>query len=91
MAERTTIRVTKAVRDHLARLAEDRGVTMGRLVEQLAAAQPTADQIAERLLADREAVRVLIGVDISGEELDQTPTRSRTSAGSPQRRSGPTD
>ena len=73
MAEHTTIQVSKAVRDHLAQVAKDRGVTLGQLVEQLAAEQPTAEQIAERLQADREVARGTIGVDISDEEFDRAP------------------
>ncbi|WP_329374310.1 hypothetical protein [Streptomyces sp. NBC_01483] len=33
----------------------------------------TAEQRAERLLADREVVRGMIGVDISDEEFDRAP------------------
>ncbi|MCX4591007.1 hypothetical protein OG585_21015 [Streptomyces sp. NBC_01340] len=73
MAQHTTIQVTKEVRDHLAQVAKDRGVTLGQLVEQLAAGQLTAEQRAERLLADREVVRGMIGVDIGDEEFDRAP------------------
>jgi predicted DNA-binding ribbon-helix-helix protein len=52
MAERTTIRVTKAVRDHLAQVAKDQGMTLGQLIERFAAEQSTAEQIADR--ADEE-------------------------------------
>ncbi|MEO3841706.1 hypothetical protein [Streptomyces sp. B22F1] len=70
----TTIQVTREVRDHLAELAKERGVSLGQLVEALAAEQPTAAQRAERLAADREvARRRLIGVDLSDEEFDQAP------------------
>ncbi|MEU1780056.1 MULTISPECIES: hypothetical protein [Streptomyces] len=69
----TTIQVTRETRDHLAELAKERGITLGQLVEALAAEQPTAAQRAERLAADREHARKLIGIDISDEEFDQAP------------------
>ncbi|MFW6723340.1 hypothetical protein ACHZ98_24920 [Streptomyces sp. MAR4 CNY-716] len=69
----TTIQVTREVRDHLAELAKERGVSLGQLVEALAAEQPTAAQRAERLAADREVARRLIGVDLSDEEFDRAP------------------
>ncbi|KFG02732.1 hypothetical protein PV367_19375 [Streptomyces europaeiscabiei] len=73
MAESTTIQVSKQARDHLAQVAKERGMTLGQLIEQLAAEQPTAAQIAERVAADRKVVREVIGVDISDEEFDRAP------------------
>jgi capsular polysaccharide biosynthesis protein len=73
MAEITTIQVSRQARDHLAQLAKDRGMTLGQLVEQLASEQPTAEQIAERVAADRQVVREVIGVDISDREFAQAP------------------
>ncbi|MEU3351616.1 hypothetical protein [Streptomyces sp. NPDC037389] len=73
MTETTTIRVPRKTRDHLAELAKERGVSIGRLVETLAAVQPTAAQRAEQLAADREHARKLIGIDISDEEFDKAP------------------
>ncbi|GAA3079672.1 hypothetical protein GCM10020000_76750 [Streptomyces olivoverticillatus] len=69
----TTIQVRRETRDHLAELARERGVSIGQLVEALAAEQPTAAQRAERLAADREAVRRVIGVELTDEEFDQAP------------------
>ncbi|MFI6876205.1 hypothetical protein ACIBL6_22520 [Streptomyces sp. NPDC050400] len=69
----TTIQVSREARDHLAELARERGVSLGQLVEALAAEQPTAAQRAEQLAADREVARRLIGVDISDEEFEQAP------------------
>lgn len=69
----TTIQVAKATRDHLAELAKERGLSIGQLVDALAAAQPTAAQRVARLAADREVVRRAIGVDISDEEFDRAP------------------
>ncbi|MEX2985726.1 hypothetical protein [Streptomyces sp. C36] len=48
-------------------------MSIGRLVEALAAEQPTAVQRAERLAADREVVCRVIGVEVSDEEFDQAP------------------
>ncbi|MER5465467.1 MULTISPECIES: hypothetical protein [unclassified Streptomyces] len=69
----TTIQVPRETRDHLAELARERGVSIGQLVEALAAEQPTEAQRAERLAADREAVRQLLGIAISDAEFDQAP------------------
>ncbi|WP_060884174.1 hypothetical protein [Streptomyces caniscabiei] len=73
MAETTTIQVSKQSRDHLAQVAKERGMTLGQLIEQLASEQPTAEQIAERVAADRQVVREVIGLDISDEEFDRAP------------------
>ncbi|MFH8416714.1 hypothetical protein [Streptomyces collinus] len=73
MAERATIKVSREVRDHLAQVARERGVTLRYLVEHLAARQLTAAQIAGRAAADRKAAREVIGVDISDEEFEKTP------------------
>ncbi|MFJ9414489.1 MULTISPECIES: hypothetical protein [unclassified Streptomyces] len=69
----TTIQVSTETRDHLAQLAKERGMTLGQLVQDLAAAQPTAEQRAERLEAARNHVRDVIGLDISNEEFEQAP------------------
>ncbi|KQX11681.1 hypothetical protein ASC82_17590 [Streptomyces sp. Root431] len=69
----TTIQVSKETRDHLATLAAERGLTLGQLVQQLAEKEPTREQIAERLKADRDVARRNMGVDMSDEEFDQAP------------------
>jgi antitoxin MazE7 len=69
----TTIQVPRGTRDHLAELAKERGMSIGQLVEALAAEQPTAAQRAERLAADRETVRRVIGVEISDQEFEDAP------------------
>ncbi|MGI5528026.1 hypothetical protein ACQEVX_11565 [Streptomyces syringium] len=53
----TRIQVSRETRDHLAELAEERGLSIGQLVRSLVAEHPTAAQRAEWLAADREAVR----------------------------------
>ncbi|MEU6381003.1 hypothetical protein [Streptomyces sp. NPDC046909] len=73
MAETTTIQVSRQARDRLAKIAKERGVPLGQLVEQLASEQPTADEIAERVASDRRVVREVIGIDISDEEFDRAP------------------
>ncbi|MFE5032157.1 hypothetical protein [Streptomyces sp. NPDC056683] len=73
MTDTTTIQVSRQARDHLAQIAKERGQTLGQLVDELAAQQPTAEQIAERLAADRQVVRDVIGLDISDEEFDRAP------------------
>ncbi|WEB40744.1 hypothetical protein MOV08_16620 [Streptomyces yunnanensis] len=69
----TTIQVPRETRDHLAELAKERGMSIGLLVAALAEEQPTAAQRAERLAADRDVVRRVIGVDIGDEEFEQAP------------------
>ncbi|MEY9992429.1 capsular polysaccharide biosynthesis protein [Streptomyces sp. V4I8] len=73
MAEHTTIQVSRQARDQLAQVAKERGMTLGQFVEQLASEQPTAAQIAERVAADRQVVRDVIGLDISDEEFEKAP------------------
>ncbi|MFD4262138.1 hypothetical protein ACFWR9_32060 [Streptomyces sp. NPDC058534] len=73
MAENTTIQVSRQARDHLAQVAKERGMTLGQLVELLASEQPTEEQIAERVAADRQVVRDVVGVAISDEEFDGGP------------------
>jgi heme oxygenase len=71
MTDSTTIRVPRRTRDHLAQVARERGTTLKGLVEELAAQQLTADQIADRAEASRQAAREVFGVRISGEGCEQ--------------------
>lgn len=48
-------------------------MSIGQMVEALAAEQPTVAQRAARLAADRKVVREVLGVDISDEEFDRAP------------------
>ncbi|WP_234445135.1 hypothetical protein [Streptomyces rimosus] len=68
-----TIQVLRETRDHLAELAKERGVSIGQLVETLAAEQLTVAQRAERLAADRETVRRMMGMDLRDEEFGRAP------------------
>ncbi|MFH8476931.1 hypothetical protein [Streptomyces sp. NPDC018000] len=69
----TTIQVPKETRDHLAQLAKERGLSLGQLVDQLAAQQPTAAQIAERVATTRKVLRDRMGCTLTDEEFDQGP------------------
>lgn len=73
MAENTTIQVSRQARDHLAQVAKERGVTLGQLVDELAAQQLTAEQITERVNATRKVLRERMGCTLTDEEFDQGP------------------
>ncbi|KUN80231.1 MULTISPECIES: hypothetical protein [Streptomyces] len=73
MADHTTIQVSRQARDHLAQVAKDRGMTLGQLVEELAAQQLTAEQIAERVAATRKVLRERMSCTLTDEEFDQGP------------------
>jgi len=65
----TSIKVSKQTRERLARLAAERHTTLKDLVEDLAAAAPTAAELAER---ERRARAVLVerfGVEVGPVEL----------------------
>ncbi|WP_034091033.1 hypothetical protein [Streptacidiphilus albus] len=69
----TTIQVPAEVRDHLAVLAAERGMTIGQLVGALSAREPTAEQLAARVAATRAALRANSGCALTDEEFDQAP------------------
>ncbi|MET9391697.1 hypothetical protein ABZY20_14980 [Streptomyces sp. NPDC006624] len=71
MADKTTIRVPRETRDHLAQVAKERGVTLGQLVEQLASAQLTAAQIAEHVAATRKMLGERMGCTLTDKEFDE--------------------
>jgi len=65
----TSIKVSKQTRERLAQLAAERHTTLRDLVEDLAAAAPTAAELAER---ERRARAVLVerfGVEVGPAEL----------------------
>ncbi|MBB5938149.1 hypothetical protein [Streptomyces zagrosensis] len=68
----TAIRVAPQTRGHLAELARERGLSVGRYVELLAQ-QATEAQRAERLAADRAVLRDLTGCGLSDADFDQAP------------------
>ena len=48
-------------------------MTLGKLVEELAAQQLAADQIAERVAATRKVLRERLGCTLTDEEFGQGP------------------
>ncbi|MGW7252969.1 hypothetical protein [Streptomyces sp. NPDC054834] len=73
MAGHTTIRVSRHARDHLAQVAKERGMSLRQLVEQLAAEQPTREQIAQRVPAARKVLHERMGCPLSDEEWASCP------------------
>lgn len=68
-----TIKVSPDTRDRLAALAAARGTTIGAQVALLVEAQPTAEQIAERVAEGRRLLRENFGMTLSDTELDEGP------------------
>lgn len=48
-------------------------MSLGQLVDQLAAQQPTAAQIAERVVTTRRVLRESMGCTLTDEEFEQGP------------------
>ncbi len=65
----TSIKVSKQTRERLARLAAERHTTLRDLVEDLAAATPTATELAEREQWARAVLAERFGVDVGPAEL----------------------
>jgi len=65
----TSIKVSRQTRERLAQLAAERRTTLKDLVEELAAATPTAAELAERELNARAVLAEHFGVDVSAAEL----------------------
>jgi hypothetical protein len=65
----TSIKVSKQTRERLARLAAERHVTLKDLVEELAAAAPTAAELAERERRARATLAEYFGVKVTDAEL----------------------
>ncbi|MFJ9461469.1 hypothetical protein ACIRST_41165 [Kitasatospora sp. NPDC101447] len=68
-----TIKVSPDTRDRLAALAAADGTTIGAQVARLVAAQPTAEQIAERVAEGRRLLREHFGMTLTDTELDEGP------------------
>ncbi|MFH8387813.1 hypothetical protein ACH4E7_44240 [Kitasatospora sp. NPDC018058] len=68
-----TIKVSPDTRDRLAALAAARGTTIGAQVALLVEAQPTAEQIAERVAEGRRLLREHFGMTLTDTELDEGP------------------
>ncbi|MGN9775471.1 hypothetical protein ACTMS0_06805 [Micromonospora sp. H33] len=65
----TTIKVDALVRDRLAVLARERGLTMRDLVAELARAVPTAEELRERASQAEEYVRRHLAPHLSESDL----------------------
>lgn len=69
MDEDTSIKVSKDTRARLARLAAERNTTLRGLVEDLASATPTAEELAERQESARRVLAQHFGVTVGEREL----------------------
>jgi hypothetical protein len=65
----TTIKVTKEVRDRLAKLAAERGVSIGMLVGEFAAATYTREEIKARHEATVAYIREHLVPDFNEEDI----------------------
>jgi hypothetical protein len=65
----TSIKVSKQTRERLARLAAERRTTLKDIVEDLAAATPTAAELAEREQRARAVLAEHFGVEVGPAEL----------------------
>jgi hypothetical protein len=66
----TTIKVDSAVRDRLAVLAADRGLTLRDFVEQVAAGIPTQTELDERLERTVAYIRAHLVPDFDADDLE---------------------
>ncbi len=69
MAEDTSIKVSRQTRERLALLAAERGSTLKDVVEELAAAAPTAADLAKRELRARAVLAERFGVEVTEADL----------------------
>ncbi len=65
----TSIKVSRQTRERLARLAADRQTTLKDVVEKLAAAAPTAAELAERERRARAVLAEHFSVEVTDVEL----------------------
>jgi hypothetical protein len=65
----TSIKVSKQTRERLARLAAERHTTLKDIVEDLAAATPTAAELAERERRARAVLAEHFGIEVGPPEL----------------------
>jgi hypothetical protein len=65
----TSIKVSRQTRERLARLAAERHTTLKDVVEELAAAAPTAAEFAERERRARAVLAEHFGVEVTDAEL----------------------
>jgi hypothetical protein len=69
MADDTSIKVSRQTRERLTQLAAERRMTLKDVVEELAAATPTANELAEREQRAREVLAAHFGVEVTEAEL----------------------
>lgn len=69
MADDTSIKVSRQTRERLTRLAAERCITLKDVVAELAAATPTAAELAEREQRAREVLAAHFGVEVTEAEL----------------------
>jgi hypothetical protein len=69
MTQDTTIKVRKEVRDRLARLAAERGISMGELIEDLATATYTREEIKARHEQALAVIREHFVPDFNDEDI----------------------
>ncbi|GAA3752276.1 hypothetical protein GCM10022225_40880 [Plantactinospora mayteni] len=65
----TTIKVDAVVRDRLATIARERGMTVRDLVAELSNGTPTAAELRERAASAARYLRSRIGVDLDGDDV----------------------
>jgi predicted DNA-binding ribbon-helix-helix protein len=65
----TTIKVDSLVRDRLAVIARERGMSLGELVKALADATPTRSELEERAAAATAYLRIHVSKELGDEEL----------------------
>ncbi|MEU5721534.1 MULTISPECIES: hypothetical protein [unclassified Micromonospora] len=65
----TTIKVAAEVRDRLAVLAQERGVSMRDLLAEFARTTPTREELRERATRAEAYIRARIAPDLSDEDL----------------------
>jgi predicted DNA-binding ribbon-helix-helix protein len=65
----TTIKVDAAIRDRLAQIARERGMTTRDLVAELARATLTRDELRERATAAAEYLRARVAPDLTDADI----------------------
>ena len=65
----TSIKVSRRTRERLARIAAERGSTLKAVVEELAAAAPTAAELAEREHRARAVLAEHFGTEVTEADL----------------------
>lgn len=64
----TAVRIPRHTRDHLAAIAEERGMTLGQIVEAMAKEHPTRARLEEQAAAARRIVERIVTPCVSGRD-----------------------